>query len=181
MNRSNLKEWAKDKTCEELAKYCGFRKCPIDNVCCSDSLSEKPCFDVTPEDWQKVLGEVLVDDSIPEDFFETATPPKKMHPYVHLRAILDEAYEQAAEGKGKERHAGGKPFLRQPIMEIGRMTGMAYQTGQAMKKLQEAHTLLRLSEKGSEAAVRELLGAIVYCAAAVLLIRENEEKKQNAD
>jgi hypothetical protein len=58
MNRSNLKEWARDKTCEELSKCCGFRKCPIDNVCCSDSLSEKACFDVTPEDWQKALGEV---------------------------------------------------------------------------------------------------------------------------
>jgi hypothetical protein len=181
MNRSNLKEWARDKTCEELSKCCNINKCPIGDVCCYNNLERKYCSDVTPEDWQKALGEVPVDDSIPEDFFETATPPNKMHPYVHLRAILDEAYEQAAKGKGKERHAGGKTFLRQPIMEIGRMTGMAYQTGQAMKKLQEAHTLLRLPEKGSEAAVRELLGAIVYCAAAVLLIRENEEKKQNAD
>lgn len=93
--------------------------------------------------------------------------------YEDLARILNMAYEQAASGKGKERHANGRPFNRQPIMEIGRMTGLAYHTGQAMKKIQEAHKLLKI--KGKEAAIRELLGAEVYIAAAIKLIEEMED------
>lgn len=91
--------------------------------------------------------------------------------YEDLTRILNEALEQATSGKGKERHAGGKPFDKQPIMEIARMTGLAYQTGQAMKKIQESHTLLEI--KGKEAAINELRGAIIYLAAAIKTIEEN--------
>lgn len=90
--------------------------------------------------------------------------------YSPLRTVLDEAYNQSAKGKGKRRHSNGKPFNSQPIMEIARMVGVGYHTGQAMKKCQEATTMASRDER--EAAVNELLGAIVYCAAAVLLIRE---------
>lgn len=93
--------------------------------------------------------------------------------YEDLARILNMAYDQAASGKGKERHANGKPFDRQPIMEIARMTGLAYHTGQAMKKIQEAHKLLKI--KGKEAAIRELLGVEVYVAAAIKLIEEMED------
>ena len=96
--------------------------------------------------------------------------------YQPLIDVLQSALEQAAFGKGKERHAGEKPFIRQPIMEIGRMVGMGYQTGQAMKKIQEAHTLLNLEGKGPDAAILELLGAINYCAAAIIAIQEEKEK-----
>lgn len=90
--------------------------------------------------------------------------------YAPLKSILDEAHRQASEGKGKERHANGKPFDRQPILEIGRMVGVGYQTGQAMKKCQEATTMAAQNKK--DAAIAELLGAINYCAAAIMLIRE---------
>ena len=92
--------------------------------------------------------------------------------YLDLRRVLDMAFEQASQGKGKERHANGREFDRQPIMELARMHGLGYPTGQAAKKLQEAHTLLRL--RGKEAAIQEILGAINYAAAAVLLIEEME-------
>jgi hypothetical protein len=82
------------------------------------------------------------------------------------------AFAQASQGKGKERHANGREFDRQPIMELARMHGLGYPTGQAAKKLQEAHTLLRL--RGKEAAIQEILGAINYAAAAALLIEEME-------
>ena len=97
-----------------------------------------------------------------------------MHPdaYSGLRRVLDMAFGQASQGKGKERHANGREFDRQPIMELARMHGLGYPTGQAAKKLQEAHTLLRL--RGKEAAIQEILGAINYAAAAVLLIEEME-------
>ncbi len=39
--------------------------------------------------------------------------------YDCLRHVLALALQQANAGKGKERHANGKPFDRQPIMEIG--------------------------------------------------------------
>ena len=190
MTRDILDNDCHDKTCEELAEMCNCNLCPVVSEGCPESFRDFDCATVTPEDWQKALGEVPDETNAPEndedeatideDFFKNATPPLKEHPYMVLRCILDEAYEQAAEGKGKERHAGDKPFLRQPIMEIGRMVGEGYNLGQAMKKLQEAETLLRLEGKGVEAAVRELLGAIVYTASAVILLREKYGKGDEA-
>lgn len=90
--------------------------------------------------------------------------------YVALGRVLDAAYNQAAAGKGKERHANNKPFDRQPIMEIARMVGVGYQLGQAMKKAQEASGML--SREQPERAQAELLGAINYLAAAYLVIEE---------
>lgn len=96
------------------------------------------------------------------------------HPdYSTLAAVLQEAHDQAATGKGKARHANGRPFDRQPIMEIGRMVGIGYPTGQAMKKAQEATSMVRRGEH--DAAVAELLGAINYLAAGVMLIRETQQ------
>lgn len=90
--------------------------------------------------------------------------------YEALAAALQAAYAQSAEGKGKDRHANGRPFDEQPIMEIGRMVGPGYQTGQAMKKAQEAMGMVSRGER--ERARAELLGAIVYLAAAWNLIGE---------
>ena len=94
--------------------------------------------------------------------------------YSELGRILKMAYSQAAEGKGKERHANGEKFEDQPIMTIAKGHGLGYQTGQAAKKLQEAHTLLKL--RGKHAAIQEILGAINYAAAAVLLIEQMEDE-----
>lgn len=101
----------------------------------------------------------------------------KIHPvvaeegYEPLLEVLVEALDQAQYGKGKERHANDLPFLRQPIMEIGRMVGPGFNIGQATKKGQEA---TRLPE--TERKVKELLGGIVYLASAVILLREEEER-----
>jgi hypothetical protein len=92
--------------------------------------------------------------------------------YAELTRALDAAIEQAAAGKGKERHANGKPFDRQPIMEIARMVGPGYQIGQAMKKGQEAMGMHARGETGRARA--ELLGAINYMAAAWLLLEETQ-------
>lgn len=93
--------------------------------------------------------------------------------YELLSRALRDAYDQSARGKGKERHANAKPFDKQPIMEIGRMVGVGYHTGQIMKKVQEATTMAGRGNTG--AAKAELLGAIVYSAAAYLLIEESEK------
>jgi len=97
--------------------------------------------------------------------------------YLPLATVLRDALEQAQSGKGKERHArGDTPFVRQPILEIGRMVGLGFQTGQAVKKAQEAIGMAaRETPEGRAAAVRELLGAINYLAAAVIQIREVDD------
>ena len=91
--------------------------------------------------------------------------------YEPLRDVLRRALDQAQHGKGVERHAAGnQPFVEQSIMSITRMVGLGFPLGQAQKKAQEATRMDR------DAAVRELLGAINYLAAAVLYLEEVEKK-----
>lgn len=88
--------------------------------------------------------------------------------YDALANVLHRAFEQASAGKGKERHANGKPFTEQPMLSINRtlgsIDGMLYQ---AAKKSAEARGL-----PTTERAVAELLGAINYLAGAVILLEE---------
>lgn len=100
--------------------------------------------------------------------------PGGVEGYAPLAEILKEAYDQSARGKGKERYANGKPFLMQPIMSIGRMVGPGYPLGQAMKKAQEAGGMYARSN--TPAAVAELLGVIVYTAATIMLMKEQENR-----
>ena len=93
--------------------------------------------------------------------------------YETLLKVLTSAYQQASGGKGKERHARGKPFDKQPIMEIGRMVGPGYATGQAMKKLQEANAMVARGD--FEKAKAEALGAINYAAAFYMLVQETQD------
>jgi len=115
---------------------------------------------------------------IPADHWYYQQQPIELNDYDDhqaLRDVLDEAYEQAANGKGKERHANGNAWLNQPIFEIGRMVGVGFNTGQAIKKLQES------SRMEPDAAVRELLGAIVYAASAIQLIRETSQHNNETE
>jgi hypothetical protein len=119
-----------------------------------------------------------------ETYFTTAAArnlplPMKIIPggvpgYEPLAEVLRDAYDQSAKGKGKERHANGKPFLMQPIMSIGRMVGPGYPLGQAMKKAQEAGGMY--ARGNTPAATAELLGVIVYTAAAINLMKEQEQR-----
>lgn len=95
-----------------------------------------------------------------------------MDDHTALWQVLLAAHQQAMSGKGKDRHGGGLPFDQQPIMAIARMLdgsadGHLYQI---MKKAQEAGRMARRGER--DAAVRELHGAIVYAAAAVMVLEE---------
>lgn len=95
--------------------------------------------------------------------------------YGTLQEELIGAYTQASAGKGKERHANNKPFDRQPIMEVSRIVGHGFQTGQAMKKLGEAS---QMADRGEfDKAIHEIQGAMVYCAAAIMRIRESAAAK----
>lgn len=81
--------------------------------------------------------------------------------YSVLCRILAEAHEQAARGKGHERHATDAPWEGQPICgELWLQRHPGFAIGQARKKALEA---MRLPH---DAAKAECLGAIVYLAAA---------------
>lgn len=90
--------------------------------------------------------------------------------YEHLQAVFDAAMKQAAEGKGKERHANDLPFHEQRMQGISTLLdspdGMAYQT---IKKLTEG-----LQFDCPERREAELLGAIVYLAGIVVWLRLGE-------
>lgn len=94
--------------------------------------------------------------------------------YAHLVDVLNDAYQQAANGKGKVRHANNRPFVDQPIMQNGRKFGPGFNLGQATKKIEEGFGMLARGER--DAAEREFLGAINYVASAILLVRENKPR-----
>ena len=89
-----------------------------------------------------------------------------MSNYIDLETALDAALAQATSGKGSARHSTGKNFLEQPIMTITRTHGVGFPMGQASKKIQEA------SRMEPDAARHEVLGAIVYLAAAWIALNE---------
>lgn len=108
---------------------------------------------------------------------QPALPPRReaMLGYEPLARVLDEALEQAQRGKGAIRHATpGEPFVDQPIVRICELLGdggRSFALGQAVKKALESP---RLPDAHARA---ELLGAINYLAAAVLLI----DRRQGRD
>lgn len=89
--------------------------------------------------------------------------------YDKLFVVLTKALHQAQDGKGKDRHAQpDTPFEDQPIITIGRMVGLGFQNGQAIKKMVEAQGMMKRGEFA--AAEREVLGAINYLAAVAIEI-----------
>lgn len=108
------------------------------------------------------------------------SPDSRVEGYLELETVLCAAYQQASAGKGKERHAAGDEFNAQPILTIGRLLksadGEAYQ---AIKKTREALMMHRRGD--TDAAIRELLGAINYLAAVAILVSEEGFARDIAD
>lgn len=94
-------------------------------------------------------------------------PSKHSDAYTRLYDVFNQAYEQASNGKGKERHAmDGEPFEHQQIVKLGEWMGSThFEVGQAVKKAIES------TRMDGDRAVAELLGAINYLAAAVILLQ----------
>lgn len=90
--------------------------------------------------------------------------------YETLSRILNDAYDHAATGKGKERHARDLHFDKQPMLETTRLVGPGFPLGQAIKKAGEASGMIERGEL--DAAEAECLGAINYLAGAVAWMRE---------
>ena len=91
--------------------------------------------------------------------------------YEKLVAVFQAAHDQAAHGKGKERHANGLPFHEQRMQSISKLLdspdGMAYQV---VKKMTEG-----LQFEDRQQREKELLGAINYLAGIVIFFREAGE------
>ena len=91
--------------------------------------------------------------------------------YISLGLVMQAALEQASKGKGRERHASeGEAYEDQIICEVARRVGLGYPLGQAVKKIYESQRI------GGEKGRAELLGAINYIAAAVIVDREMDER-----
>lgn len=89
-----------------------------------------------------------------------------------LDEVFAAALEQVTSGKGEERHGNGQGFIDQPWRRIADTHGTGFLTGQAAKKLEEAQ---RFSEH--ERWEREMLGAMVYIAMAILHTRLKADTK----
>jgi hypothetical protein len=98
-------------------------------------------------------------------------PDNRSHnlPYGSLQNVLDEAFKQAAEGKGKERHANDDKYEDQ-IMFIIEKLDLGFMRSQAIKKIIESKRLIDIGKK--EQAVTDLLGAINYIAGKIIEVEK---------
>ena len=112
------------------------------------------------------------DSGIPSPLFIFRSK-KDRDDYLPLLRTFLGALEQAAYGKGRERHANDLPFTEQPILTMARMldsdAGLAQQV---IKKTIEARSL-----PTKQARINELRGTLVYAAAMILF----EEMYGHAD
>lgn len=103
------------------------------------------------------------DSGIPSPLFIFRSK-KDRDDYLPLLRTFLGALEQAAYGKGRERHANDLPFVEQPILTMARMldsdAGLAQQV---IKKTVEARSL-----PFKTARINELRGTLVYAAAMIL-------------
>ena len=103
------------------------------------------------------------DSGIPSPLFIFRSK-KDRDDYLPLLHTFLGALEQAAYGKGRERHANDLPFIEQPILTMAQMldsdAGLAQQV---IKKTIEARTL-----PTKQARINELRGTLVYAAAMIL-------------
>ena len=103
------------------------------------------------------------DSGIPSPLFIFRSK-KDRDDYLPLLRTFLGALEQAAYGKGRERHANDLPFVEQPILTMARMldsdAGLAQQV---IKKTIEARSL-----PTKKARINELRGTLVYAAAMIL-------------
>lgn len=149
------------------------------DVIAEDSFSYRLKRDDGKIDWfLKYRFEVVEDEVNNVDPVQSSIPEqcdlKVDNPsYSSLKRVLDMAYDQASSGKGKERHANNDSFESQPICQIPRYQGsIDFVTGQAIKKCLEVTKLPTVDDK-----VRELLGAINYIAAGIIVLQEGSDGK----
>lgn len=94
--------------------------------------------------------------------------------YEKLQEVLKRAYDQAANGKGKERHSSNNtiPFHEQRMQSISDLIkspkGMEFQI---IKKITEG-----LEMEETERTTKELLGAINYIAGIIIFLEKQDNQ-----
>lgn len=109
----------------------------------------------------ELLGRIKGDPNVEVEFVDLSGGLRGMNDHP-LQAVFDRCIEQVTSGKGEERHGHGRDFYDQKWLEVARTHGIGFLTGQAEKKLKEAQGM------DADAWEREMLGAIVYAAMAIL-------------
>ena len=162
-------QWAGHMGCEYCGAKEGYRHQPSCVVILGQYLGGKGMrLDTCPDCGEGTCGCAAPDsawddvDEGTEEFRSVFVKPE----YSDLFEVLRDALEEAQEGKGAVRHGNGLSFTDQPALTITRAVGLGFPLGQAMKKIQESQRM------DTDAAKRELLGAINYLAAAVLFLDE---------
>lgn len=105
--------------------------------------------------------------AVPETILEDREKVENPNYDLLMSALMD-AYQQAASGKGSERHGFGLNFEDQDLLAITSLQGLGFPLGQAIKKLCEGRRLDR------DLARKEFLGAIVYIAGAIVWLDKQE-------
>lgn len=116
--------------------------------------------------WRRTQSDIPAGRDLLKEPLDLNKPPVENPDYERLMNTLMEAYQQATEGKGKERHARGLSFEDQDMLQLLRRAGIGFGIGQACKKALAAQHL----KMGPARA--ELLGAIVYLAGTVIYLDE---------
>ena len=120
-----------------------------------------------------LVGEAPIPSSSPVSNADPAVDLTAAPGYEQLVQVFAAAHDQAAYGKGKERHANGLPFHEQRMQGIsdlvGSPDGMVYQL---VKKTTEG-----LQFDSPEKREHELLGALNYLAGIVIWLRRHEATK----
>lgn len=168
-----------DKVCRELeakrANACGEIASRIAAAKRSNDDDTAPCEVLPTSEWSPTIGQPEAANSKEcnelERLMQLAVT-KSGPDYSTLRTILDAAFNHAATGKGKERHARDLPFDKQPMLETTRLVGPGFPLGQAIKKAGEAAGMI--SRQEYDAAEAECLGAINYLAGCVAWMRERK-------
>jgi|GEM_PF-3298609 len=95
-------------------------------------------------------------------------------PYAKLVETLNGAFEQAATGKGRERHADAEPWEKQVTAEIARRLKGSPVAGPLQQVIKKTYESIRLER---QAAIAELYGSIIYSATAVMLLSEMSDEE----
>ena len=95
--------------------------------------------------------------------------------HASLERVFALAVEQSQSGKGADRHGNGQSFDDQPIFTLNRPLGTNH--GALFQVLKKTTESAKLASTGRvDMAKNELLGAMVYAAAAYLMLEETEGK-----
>lgn len=129
-------------------------------------------------DWDVINQTLGYDEAKADTNFKEEDQP--LPQYKELKNKFDCALEQAQGGKGKERHAKeGQYFEDQVMCEVQRLLvdhplgGLAYQV---IKKTIESGRLYQ--NKGANAALEDVYGAMNYLGGMAILYEEMEENQK---